>query len=165
MTRAAALAVLVIFGTRMDLRRLAVGAMAIGTVSACGAVSQGSTPAPQPCSVLPSPVGPDVVGTLQQEEDGGRFCLARGQRLNVFLHVGLAEVATSSWRAVASTDPTVLASVPNTVMTLPRGVTAGIFMGSKAGSTRLTTFRSDCASFEGCPTPRRWQVTVEVGAG
>ena len=105
------------------------------------------------CVALPSAIGPDVAGSLGPADSGGRFCLHVGQRVSVFLSVPMAQADSGKWAAITASDDTVLQAVPNGALTLVRGVTAGIFAGERAGSSRLSATR---------PTGQSWQVTIVV---
>jgi hypothetical protein len=137
---------------------------ALGLV-ACGAASSpgsgggaGSTPSPSPsavtCVALPASIGPDVSGSLGPTNNGGSFCLHVGERVSVFLSVPPAQADTAKWAAITASDGTVLQPVPNGALTLVRGVTAGIFAGERAGTSRLSSTR---------PSGQAWRVTIVVG--
>ncbi len=83
-----------------------------------------------------------------------------GQELTVFLH---SDPATR-WYPVSSSNEHALISVPNTVMTLPLGVTAGIFKAASPGVTHLSSARSPCPSggSAGCAPGNSWTAAVSV---
>ena len=128
--------------------------------------SPAPSPSSTPCAALPSAVGPDVAGSLGNSDDGSTFCIHVGDRLNVFLSVP-PDQADSGWTAIALSDGTVLSHEPSGVLTLVRGVTAGIFKAVKAGSTHLSSTKPPCAptsSASACPAGDGWQVTITVQA-
>jgi hypothetical protein len=145
---------------------------------ACGGASDGAagtraspSPTPSPststaaCFALPAAIGPDVAGSLGPTDSGGSFCLHVGERVSVFLSVPVAEADSGKWAAITPSDGTVLQAVPSGVLTLVRGVTAGIFAATRVGSSRLSSTRPPCTAAEpsGCPAGQGWQVTLVVG--
>ncbi|HEY8756368.1 MAG TPA: hypothetical protein VIN65_08490, partial [Candidatus Dormibacteraeota bacterium] len=117
------------------------------------------------CVVLPAAIGPDVAGSLGQTDSGGSFCIHVGQRVSVFLSVPVAQADNGRWTAITPSDGTVLQAVPSGVLTLVRGVTAGIFAATRVGSSRLSSTRPPCTAAEpsGCPAGQGWQVSIVVG--
>jgi hypothetical protein len=117
------------------------------------------------CVALPEAIGPDVAGSLAETDSGKSFCLHVGERVSVFLSVPVAEADSGKWAAITPSDGTVLQAVPSGVLTLVRGVTAGIFAATRVGSSRLSSTRPPCTAAEpsGCPAGQGWQVTIVVG--
>jgi hypothetical protein len=158
MTAAAALPVVAL---------LACGGDSGGGAGAGGSLSPTpslSTPAAT-CAALPAAIGPDVAGSLGPTDSGGSFCLHVGQRVNVFLSVPVAQADSGRWTAITPSDGTVLQAVPSGVLTLVRGVTAGIFAATRVGTSRLSSTRPPCTASlpSGCPAGQGWQVTIVVG--
>jgi hypothetical protein len=136
----------------------ALALFACGGAPGGGAGTMASpTPSPSPltavCVALPAAIGPDVAGSLGPADSGGSFCLHVGQRVSVFLSVPVAEADSGRWAAITASDGTVLQAVPSGVLTLVRGVTAGIFAATRTGISRLSSTR---------PTGQSWQVTIVV---
>jgi hypothetical protein len=144
---------------------------------ACGGASgggggAGTSPSPTPspttsaaaCVALPGAIGPDVAGSLGPTDGGGSFCVHLGQRVSVFLSVPVAEADSGKWAAITASDGSVLQAVPNGVLTLVRGVTAGIFAAMRVGSSRLSSTRPPCTAAKpsACPAGQGWQVTIVV---
>jgi hypothetical protein len=135
-----------------------------------GGAGTGASPSPTPsvavtCAALPAAIGPEVAGSLGPTVSGGTFCLHVGERVSVFLSVPVAEADSGKWAAITPSDGTVLQAVPSGVLTLVRGVTAGIFAATRVGSSRLSSTRPPCTAAEpsGCPAGQGWQVTIVVG--
>lgn len=144
------------------LRMTVALALAALALVACGGASDGgagtgaspspSTSAPAAvCVALPAAIGPDVAGSLGPADSGGSFCLHVGQRVSVFLSVPVAQADSQRWAAISASDGTVLQAVPNGALTLVRGVTAGIFAATRAGTSRLSSTQ---------PSGQTWQVTI-----
>ncbi|MER5640956.1 hypothetical protein ABT095_28905 [Kitasatospora sp. NPDC002227] len=114
-------------------------------LAACAAPA--APPRPD-CQAPPEPVVPQTAGTLG-EQDTGRYCLALGAQLGVFL----AGDATGRWSSPASSDTAVLAPAGTSRLTAPLGVTPGVFRAARRGTAELSS------SLGG----RRWQVTVVTG--
>jgi hypothetical protein len=108
-------------------------------------------------------IGPDVAGTLQEPDSGSTVCLHVGEQLNVFLHVASGS-QTDRWQPIRSSNTPVLEAQANGALTLPRGVTAGVFRAVATGTSRLTSSRAPCGggAGSGCDSSTAWSVTVEV---
>jgi hypothetical protein len=127
-------------------------------LAACGGSTGSSSSASQPpqaaaCSIPPAATEPDVAMTLGPEQNHETFCLHLGKRVFVFLSVPLAQANTSQWAPIKTSDPTIVAVVPNGALTLVRGVTAATFEPKRRGVCHLSSTR---------PTGQAWTVTIVV---
>ena len=127
--------------------------------SACGSSHSGaSAPA---CRALPEAIAPDTVGTLQDGDRNGTFCIHRGDVVAVFLH---APTGDARWGPVTA-DPA-SAVVPRTtgVMTLPLGVTAAIFEARRTRTVTLRSVRAPCdeGASSGCDTAHQWTARLVI---
>jgi len=106
-------------------------------------------------------VGPDATATLQDENAGGTYCLARGDVLTVFLH---APVDQDRWSPITATPSGILTARSNGAMTLPLGVTAGSFKASRTGTVALRSVRPPCRppATAGCDATHRWSARLVV---
>ncbi|AUG77303.1 hypothetical protein CFP65_2471 [Kitasatospora sp. MMS16-BH015] len=119
-------------------------------LAACAAPTAPAAPAapatpPPACRALPEPVVPQTAGTLG-EQDGGRYCLALGAQVGVFL----TGDAAGRWSAPVSSDRAVLAPVGTARLTAPLGVTPGVFRAARRGTAELASTLGG----------RHWQVTM-----
>lgn len=79
----------------------------------------------------------------------------------MFLH---APVDEARWGAITTTPAGVLEPRTTGVMTLPIGVSAGVFAATARGTVTLQSVRPPCAppGDEGCDAAHRWTATVVV---
>ncbi|MFE9423133.1 hypothetical protein ACFYNO_09225 [Kitasatospora sp. NPDC006697] len=99
------------------------------------------------CGAPPEAVLPHTAGNLTETETG-RYCLAVGEQLSVFL-----TAPEGHWAPVASSGPTVLTAVGSSMLTAPIGVTPALFRAESAGTVRLTSANG---------AGHDWQATVVV---
>jgi hypothetical protein len=127
--------------------------------SACGGGS-GSSAQPS-CEKAPEGIGPDAKATLQDADSGRTVCLKQGDVITVFLH---APVDEERWGPITTLDRGVLTVRSSGVMTLPLGVTAGVFLGAHQGTARLTSTRAPCSppKSAGCDAKHQWSARVVV---
>lgn len=127
-----------------------------GSVNPGGPVSTappGGTPAPSagsPSSPAPSlacrpripasALGSTVL-TLRNSSNGGTFCVQAGQRVDVYL----TGTAGKKWTIIRSDSPA-LVPVAYGHLTLPVGVTGGVFAARHTGVAHLSSDRQACAS-------------------
>jgi hypothetical protein len=145
--------------TVVSRARPLAAALVVVLLAACGSKAKTSSSLPA-CQPLPEGIGPDAAGTVQLEQNGGTFCLRRGDVLTVFLK-GSPDDEAAKWQPIRASDSNVLEPRSTGVMTLVRGVTGGIFAGGKQGWATLTSTRSSCPSGTLCT----WKATVVVSGG
>jgi hypothetical protein len=79
----------------------------------------------------------------------------------VFLH---APVNDDRWGPITPTPNGVLEARSTGVMTLPLGVTAGVFAAKQTGQVTLRSVRPPCAppAAAGCDAAHEWSATIVV---
>lgn len=137
-----------------------VAAILAGALLVGCSVSGSSSGTPR-CTKPPRGIGPDADATLEDRNANGRWCLSTGQVLTVFLH---APVDEERWGAIRPNPDGVLIARSTGVMTLPLGVSAGVFVARTPGTVTLRSVRLPCAppAAEGCDAAHRWTATVVV---
>ncbi len=96
---------------------------------------------------------PHVAGSLT-EADSGAYCLGVGQTLDVFLTVPPDAKPGTKWQQIKVADTSVAGYGNSGVLTPPLGVTPGVFVGAKQGTTTLTSVL--------LPKGITWKVTLVV---
>ena len=154
---------------RRRLSLLIVAAALVLSGAACGSSTKAA--AHPPCVKPPEGIGPDAYGTLQNDDAGKTVCLPAGKQLTVFLKAD--NVDGPRWSPIQTSDVSVLVPGNIGIMTLVRGVTGGILVGSHTGTARLTSQLPACkpsAPITSGPPPvacgavQSWSATVVVTA-
>lgn len=116
----------------------------------------GSSSPARGCRKPPAAAVPGAAGALD-ETDSGTFCLAVGERIDVFLTApGGHRPGATRWAGITTSDARVLAPRSSGILTAPVGVTPGVFQALAAGTAELT---SDVPAAGG---RRSWHVTILV---
>jgi hypothetical protein len=149
---------------RLPLRRtvatvLAATALAYG-LAGCGGSSTSGGDTTR-CTKPPAGVGPDADATLQDKNAGGTYCLGKGDVLTVFLHAPTGE---ERFGPVTATPKGVLEARSTGVMTLPLGVSAGVFAATGTGTVTLRSVRPPCdpPATNGCDAAHAWTARMVV---
>lgn len=105
------------------------------------------------CTTPPPGELPHAAGSLTQT-DTGVYCLTEGQQIDVFLTASSGSgTAGTGWSQITSSGTAVLTPLSSGVLTAPRGVTPGIFLGAVRGTATLSSR---------LPNGKTWTATVVV---
>ncbi|MGW1074890.1 hypothetical protein [Streptomyces sp. NPDC002537] len=112
-------------------------------LTGCAATTGRATPAHRtpPCRAPGKAVLPHTDGTLTENDNGARICLARGQEIAVFLNAHSND-PQRRWQPITAQPETAVTRGNNGVMTLPIGTTAALFTPTATGDVQLTSRRS-----------------------
>ncbi|WKK26630.1 hypothetical protein QZH56_14155 [Streptomyces olivoreticuli] len=114
----------------------------VGCSSSTGRATHAS-PTPTPaCRAPGKPILPHTDGTLTEDDDGARICLAKGQVIAVFLNAHSKD-AHKAWQPVTAQPASAVRRLSNGVMSLPIGVTAALFSPAVVGDVQLASRRAD----------------------
>lgn len=129
---------------------LVTAALLTAGCSSAGGTAQTSAVAcksPEPATL------PHAAGSLT-EADSGAYCLGVGETLDVFLTVPAGAKPGVKWDHIKVADVSVAVYGNSGVLTPPIGVTPGVFVGAKRGTTTLTSVL--------LPKGITWKVTLVV---
>jgi hypothetical protein len=132
------------------------GAPSEGTGGSGGGGTGGGTGADAQC---PKGVSTGVM-RLSEMDNGMAVCLAKGSKLDIFLHAKLGQ----QWSR-PTPEQAVLQPYVNTEGALQMGVTAGFFVAASTGQTRVTAQLAPCKGPKpgpACDVIELYSVTVTV---
>ncbi len=118
-------------------------ALALAGCSSSTGRAAHASPTPTPaCRAPGKPILPRTDGTLTEDDDGARICLAKGQVIAVFLNAHSKD-AHKAWQPITAEPASAVRRLSDGVMSLPIGVTAALFSPTAAGDIRLASRQDD----------------------
>ncbi|WP_372410875.1 hypothetical protein [Streptomyces luteireticuli] len=124
------------------LAPLARTALTLLVLTGC-ADSSGTTapPSSEPaCRAPGAAILPHTDGTLTEDDNGARVCLAEGRTIAVFLNARSTDARTF-WEPITAQPSSAVRRGSNGAMTLPIGVTAALFTTTAVGDVHLASRR------------------------
>ncbi|MEU5429369.1 hypothetical protein AB0H73_27785 [Streptomyces olivoreticuli] len=121
---------------------LAATALAPLVLTGCsGTAGPAAHPSSAPaCHAPGKAILPHTDGTITENDNGARVCLAKGQEIAVFLNARSKD-SRALWQPVTAQPSSAVRRGDSGVMTLPIGVTAALFTPTAAGDIHLASHR------------------------